>query len=160
MLSKVKMDLHPDFRDLLAEFVRCEVRFILLGGHAVGFHAKPRATKDLDLLISAADGGLKRAAQALDAFGAPVNVVKAVRVLGPTEVAFMGVPPVRVDILRSVDGIDTELAIERAQSANVGGLVIPVIALDDLIANKRAAGRPQDLADVAVLEQVRQRRVQ
>ena len=160
MLSKVTMDLHPDFRDLLAEFVRCEVRFILLGGHAVGFHAKPRATKDLDLLISAADGGLKRAAEALNAFGAPANVVDAVRTLRPNEIAFMGVPPVRVDILRSVDGIDTESAIARAASADVGDLTIPVIALDDLIANKRAAGRPQDVADVAVLEQVRKRRLQ
>ena len=44
------MDLHPDFRDLLAEFVRCAVRFAILGGYAVGHHAKPRATKDLDLL--------------------------------------------------------------------------------------------------------------
>lgn len=49
------MDLHPDFNDLLAEFVRYGVRFVLLGGYAVGVHAKPRATKDLDLLVSGAD---------------------------------------------------------------------------------------------------------
>lgn len=45
------MDLHPDFNDLLVEFARCEVRFVLLGGYAVGIHSKPRATKDLDLLV-------------------------------------------------------------------------------------------------------------
>jgi hypothetical protein len=151
------MDLHPDFSDLLAEFARFEVRFAILGGYAVGFHARPRATKDLDLLVSGRDDHLDRAARALEAFGAPAHVVRGVRALGPTEVAFLGVPPVRVDILRSVDGIDTEAALDRAVVATVGSLRLPILHLDDLIANKRAAGRPQDLADVALLERVRQR---
>lgn len=54
------MDLHPDFRDLLAEFVRCEVRFVLIGGYAVGHHAKPRATKDMDLLVAGDPDNLAR----------------------------------------------------------------------------------------------------
>lgn len=119
------MELHPDFSDLLAEFARSGVRFVLLGGYAVGHYARPRATKDLDVLVSGTADNLERVAAALDAFGAPAQVIAAVKNLGPSEVAFMGVPPVRVDILRTADGIDTE-----------------------------AAGRPQDLADVALLEQV------
>ncbi len=59
------MDLHPDFRDLLAEFVRAGVRFALVGGYAVGHHGKPRATKDLDLLVSAKDDNLDRVADAV-----------------------------------------------------------------------------------------------
>lgn len=59
------MDLHPDFRDLLAEFVRCGVKFAVLGGYAVGHHAKPRATKDLDLLVSAEGDNRERLAVAL-----------------------------------------------------------------------------------------------
>lgn len=102
------MDLHPDFRDLLAEFVRFEVRFAVLGGYAVGHHRRPRATKDLDLLVSGTGDNLQRAAEALRAFGAPVGVVASVASLGATEVAFLGVPPVRVDILRAVDGVETE----------------------------------------------------
>jgi hypothetical protein len=54
------VDLHPDFRDLLAEFVRSGVRFVLVGGYAVGHHAKPRATKDLDLLVSGSTDNLAR----------------------------------------------------------------------------------------------------
>jgi hypothetical protein len=73
------MDLHPDFKDLLAEFVRANVRFLVLGAYAVGFHAKPRATKDLDLLISREGDNLERAARALARFGAPASVVAAVR---------------------------------------------------------------------------------
>ena len=149
------MELHPDFKDLLEEFVRCGVRFVLLGGYAVGVHAKPRATKDLDLLVSAAGDNLVRVAAALTAFGAPTHVVEAARNMQPTEVVYLGVPPVRIDILQQADGIDTEQTLGRAMTVNVGDLAIPVISLEDLIANKSAAGRSQDLADVALLERVR-----
>ena len=149
------MDLHPDFRDLLAEFARSGVRFVLLGGYAVGIHAKPRATKDLDLLVSAQGDNLERVASALSAFGAPAGVVSAARTLAPTEVVYLGVPPVRIDILRQADGIDTEQVIQRAGFISLGDLTVPVISLEDLIANKRAAGRPQDLADANLLERVR-----
>lgn len=148
------MDLHPDFKDLLAEFARSKVSYAVLGGYAVGYHAKPRATKDLDVLVSGLGDNLERAAAALAAFGAPNAVVQSVRTLAPTEIAFLGTPPVRVDILRSADGIETEEVIARAEIASIDGLEIPFITLVDLIANKRAAGRPQDLADVAVLERV------
>lgn len=151
------MDLHPDFKDLLAEFARFGVKYALLGGYAVGYHSKPRATKDLDLLISGLDDNLSRVASALASFGAPAHVVESARTLGATEIAHFGVPPVRVDLLRSPDGIDAESAIARAESAQLGELTIPVLTIDDLIANKRAAGRPQDLADAALLERVRAR---
>jgi hypothetical protein len=151
------MDLHPDFRDLLVEFARFEVSYALLGGYAVGYHGKPRATKDLDLLISAAGDNLNRVASALASFGAPAHVVESARSMAESEIVHFGVPPVRVDLLRSADGIDTELAIGRAQLAVVDALEIPVLTLDDLIANKRAAGRPQDIADAVLLERVRNR---
>lgn len=151
------MDLHPDFRDLLAEFVRCAVRFAILGGYAVGHHAKPRATKDLDLLVSGEGDNLERVAAALTAFGAPGNVVAAARAMSPTDVVFLGVPPVRVDILRTADGVETEAVLARSQTLDLAGMPVRVIALADLIANKRAAARPQDLADVALLERVQDR---
>lgn len=151
------MDLHPDFRDLLAEFVRSGVRFVVLGGYAVGHHAKPRATKDLDVLVSGADDNLARVAEALDRFGAAPSVIQAARHMGPTDIVYLGVEPVRVDVLRNADGIDTEQVISRAETLTLDGLVIPVIALDDLIANKRASGRARDLADVELLERVRNR---
>ena len=152
------MELHPDFKDLLEEFVRCGVRFVLLGGYAVGIHVKPRSTKDLDLLVSGEDDNLERVAAALTAFGAPLLVIEAARQMKPTEIVYLGVPPVRIDILRAADGIDTEQTISRAQAVTLGKLTIPVISLVDLIANKRASGRPQDLADVVLLEKAAQRR--
>ncbi|MFO0675859.1 MAG: hypothetical protein U0169_04955 [Polyangiaceae bacterium] len=148
------MDLHPDFRDLLAEFVRADVRFVVLGGYAVGFHGKPRATKDLDLLVARDSENLERAATALSRFGAPASVVEAIRVLAPDDIVYLGVAPVHVDILGRADGIDTNTTIARADVVRIGDLDVPVISRADLLANKRASGRPQDLADVAVLEKM------
>src|SRR5262245_59275744 len=121
------MALHPDFNDLLAEFVRCGVRFVLLGGYAVGIHVKPRAPQDLDLLVSGEGGNLNRVATASSAFGAPAVVIEAARNMKATEIVYLGVPPVRIDILRTADGIDTEQAIGRADAVTVGELTIPVI---------------------------------
>ena len=149
------MDLHPDFSDLLAAFVAAEVRFALLGGYAVAYYGKPRATKDMDLLVSGRADNLDRVARALDEFGAPANVVQAARVQAESEVVYLGIPPVRIDILRKVDGLDTEEALDRAVKVQVGELAIPILSLDDLIANKRASGRPQDLADATMLEATR-----
>jgi hypothetical protein len=149
------MDLHLDFKDLLAEFARFGVSYAVIGGYAVGYHSKPRATKDIDLLVSGTPENLDLVARALAVFGAPAELVHAARVMGPTDVVYLGNAPVRVDILRSADGIDTEEALSRAVTAEAAGLRIPIVALDDLIANKRAAGRPRDLADVSLLESVR-----
>jgi hypothetical protein len=78
--------------------------------------------------------------------------------MGPTEVVFLGAPPVRIDILRCADGLDTEQVIGRAGTVQLGDLSVPVISIEDLITNKRAAARPQDLADVALLERFAKRR--
>ena len=146
------MDLHPDFSDLLAAFAAADVRYALLGGYAVAYYGKPRATKDLDVLVSGRGDNAERVARALADFGAPQNVVAAARSQAVDEVVYLGAPPVRIDILRTVDGLDTEAALDRAVEANIGGRRIPILDIEDLIANKRASGRPQDLADVATLE--------
>lgn len=149
------MDLHPDFKELLAECVAARVEFAVVGGYAVGFHARPRATKDLDLLVLGAPENLDRLATALETFGAPANVVAAARTAGVDDVIYFGVAPLRVDIMTQADGIDTAAALARAVHAEVGALSIPILGLPDLIANKRAAGRKQDLADLEVLESLR-----
>lgn len=148
------MDLHPDFNDLLVEFVRGSVRFVVLGGYAVGYHGKPRATKDLDLLLSSEGDNLERAASAIARFGAPRDVVSHVRTLKPNEIAYLGVPPVHVDLMCRADGIDTEEVLSRRVVVRIGELDVPFISLSDLVANKRASGRPRDLADVALLEKM------
>lgn len=146
------MNLPPDFRDLLEAFARESVEAVVVGGYAVAFHARPRATKDIDLVLRGDPANLERAARALAGFGAPPAVVEATRMLRENEVAFMGQPPMRIDLLRKIDGVDPSDLFERAIATVVDGVPLKVIALPDLIANKRAVGRPQDLLDVEILE--------
>lgn len=152
------VDLPPDFKELLEEFARAKVELVLVGGYAVAFHGRPRATKDIDLVLRGSPENLARAADALTAFGAPPNVIAAVRVMKPSEVVFMGQPPLRIDLLRTIDGVDSEELFARSVGTTLDGVDLRVIALDDLIANKTAAGRPQDLVDVDYLVRVRDRR--
>ena len=150
------MDLPPDFRDLLEAFAREGVEAVLVGGYAVAFHAQPRATEDIDLVLAGDAANLERASRALAAFGAPAAVVAATRTLGESEVVFLGQPPMRIDLLRSIDGVEARALFERAVRTTIDGVPLRVIGLDDLIANKRAVGRPQDLL-AALLESVRNR---
>lgn len=149
------MDLPPDFKELLAEFARSGVEAVLVGGYAVAFHGRPRATKDIDLVLEGSPANLERASEALARFGAPSVVVEAVRTLAPPDIVYMGQPPLRVDLLRTIDGVDPTGLAARAIAAEIDGVPLRVIDLADLIANKRAAGRPQDLIDAAFLDRVR-----
>jgi predicted nucleotidyltransferase len=152
------MNLPPDFKELLEEFAREGVEHVVIGGYAFAFHVEPRATKDLDLLIEGSEENRARAARALERYGAPPNVVDATRTLGETEIVYLGRAPLRVDLLRSIDGVSTADVLKNAVATTWEGTPIRVIALDDLIANKRAAGRAQDVVDVAKLERARARR--
>ena len=149
------MKLPADFRDLLEEFARDGVDHVVIGGYAFGFHVQPRATKDLDVLLEGGAANLERASRALARYGAPGSVVEAVRNLAADEVAYLGQPPLRVDLLRAIDGVTTESVIRNAVPITWDGLPVRVISLEDLIANKRAAEHPQDLADLSKLERVR-----
>jgi len=146
------MDLPPDFRDLLEEFARAKVEFVVVGGYAVAFHARPRATKDIDLVLDGAPENLSRAADALAAFGAPASVADATRHLRDDEVVYLGQAPLRIDLLRSIDGVEPAGLFARAVATTWDGIPVKVIARQDLIANKRAMSRPQDVIDAEILE--------
>jgi predicted nucleotidyltransferase len=149
------MDLFPDFRDLLAAFDESGVRFVLVGGYAVIFHGRPRATKDLDLLVSIDPENRSRLGDALAAFGAPQNVVAGARAIKADEIVFFGTSPLRVDLLGSASGVDFDSVYEHAARTTLDGVEVRIISLDDLIANKRASGRPTDLEDCRELERIK-----
>jgi predicted nucleotidyltransferase len=151
------VDLPPDFKELLEELARDAVEFLLIGGYAVAFHGRPRATKDIDIFLKGSRENLERAARALARFGAPQHVVGSIQSMQDSEVVFMGQPPLRVDFLRSIDGVEPDELFAQAVDANVDGTRIKIISLGHLIENKRAAGRPQDLIDAEFLERVRAR---
>jgi hypothetical protein len=149
------MRLPTDFKELLSAFASAGVEYLLVGGYAVAHHARPRFTKDIDLWVGGDPENLKRVATALEAFGAPRDVCEHVRHLGQSEVVFFGASPARVDILREIEGVAFAQCYPRRVEARWDDVAVSIIGLDDLIANKRAVGRPQDQLDVAVLEKVR-----
>lgn len=147
------IELFDDFRDILVELHHAGARFVVLGGHAVAFHGHPRATKDLDVLVEANPDNAKRVYAALAAFGAPLSAFE----VGVEDFASydgvlqLGVPPRRIDIINRADGITFAEAVADGESFTLDGCEIPVIGRSALIKNKRAAGRPQDIADVKAL---------
>jgi predicted nucleotidyltransferase len=152
------MKLPSDFKDLLEEFGREGVEHVVIGGYAFAYHAEPRATKDLDVFLEGSTENLARAARALARYGAPQNVVQATRDLAETDIVYLGRPPLRIDLLRAIDGVSAAEVLKNAVAATWEGTPIRVISLDDLIANKRAVDRPHDRADVAKLERVREKK--
>jgi len=149
------MEIHPDFRDLLAEFAEERVEFLVIGGYAVAHHDRPRYTKDIDLWIGPAAPNIEAACRALDAFGAPEHVIQAFQQARDDEIVWLGAPPLRVDFLKDVAGVRFDEAWPRRVLVEWGGVEFPVIGLDDLIAAKKAAGRERDLLDVQNLERVK-----
>ena len=149
------MDLHPDLIDLLTEFARCGVEYLVVGNWAVGLHAEPRYTKDLDLLIGTSPENLARVVGALKGYGAPPALVEEVRAMTPEEFVFFGVPPARVDLMRAIPGVDFERAWSKRETVEWQGVLVHVIGFDELCHAKRAAGRTKDLADLRLLEKFR-----
>ena len=147
------IELPDDFRDLLLELADAGVQFVLVGGHAVAFHGHPRATKDMDILIRADNSNAERVYRALAAFGAPLETfeVQAADFAAYDGVLQIGLPPRRIDILNRADGITFEEAVAERACFTLDGRTIPVIGRAALLKNKRAAGRPQDIADVEAI---------
>src|SRR5229473_1832364 len=149
----------PDFKELLSVFNNRKIRYLLIGGYAVSLYAQPRATKDLDLLVSPDADNVKSLYAALAEFGAPLEGLAAEDFMQPDLFFRMGAPPLMVDILPAVQGIDFEGAWERRTEIEIDpeiGLRASVISRSDLIAAKLAAGRPQDMIDVSALRQTEQ----
>lgn len=147
--------MHRDFKELFA-FLNAEgVRYLVVGGYAVSLHAEPRATKDLDILVDPTADNSKALFRALAAFGAPLAGMTPESFVQPDSFFRMGVPPVMVDILPNIAGVDFGQAWNRRVDAVVDpqtGLRANFISATDLMAAKLASGRTQDLADAEALQ--------
>jgi predicted nucleotidyltransferase len=137
-----------DLKELLLAFNAEGVKYLIVGGYAFGVYAEPRATKDLDLFIEADFENSEAVYRALAQYGAPLQ--------GLTPQDFMdgssfqiGLPPARIDLLQQIDGVTFDEAwARRIQGIIEGEIPVSVLSLDDLIRNKLASGRDQDLLDV------------
>jgi len=146
--------MHQDFKELLSAFNAGQVRYLIVGGYAVSYHAQPRATKDLDILIGADAENSKAVYAALAKFGAPIEGMSARDFAEPDNFFRMGTPPVMVDIMPKISGVEFEEAWSRRVDVQLDdGLSVPFISRQDLLIAKLAAGRAQDLIDVDALRE-------
>ncbi len=146
--------MNPDFRDLLSAFNACGVDYLVVGAHALAAHGHVRATKDLDLWVRPDEANAQKVLRALSSFGAPLHDLSPHDLARPGLIFQIGVPPVRIDVITAIDGVEFAEAWPERIAARLGGLSVPVLSRQHLIANKRASGRLQDLADVERLEEL------
>jgi len=147
-----------DQRDLLAALNSHGVKYLVVGAHAVGVHAEPRGTKDLDVLIQSDPRNSEAVFAALAEFGAPLAGMSPADFNdAPRSVFQIGVPPSRVDILQQIEGVTFDEAwTNRLETFIDEGIPTQVISRDDLIRNKLAVGRLQDLLDVEKIREAAQ----
>ena len=146
--------MYQDFLELLRVFEEHKVRYMVIGGYAVGIHAEPRYTKDLDILIEPSLLNAKRVLKALTEFGAPTENLNVEELSKPGLLYVFGIPPLRVDIMNRAKGADAARMIKRSKKIKIKNTVLKVASLEDLIALKKAAGRAQDKADLEKLQAV------
>jgi hypothetical protein len=146
-------DLSPHFRDMLNALSDANVEFMIVGAYAMAAHGFPRATGDIDLWVRRSSENAQRIWKALLQFGAPLAQVTPDDFAAENIVYQIGLPPNRIDLLTSIDGIDFAAALGDCQSIMIDGRRISVIGKASLIQNKRASGRPKDLLDAKRLEQ-------
>jgi len=151
------MATNPDFRDLFSALSAEGADFIVVGAHAVMFHAAPRYTKDLDVWVRPTRDNATRVWRALHAFGAPMSDLTEQDLAVPGTIFQIGVAPNRIDVLTSIDGVEFDAAWSRVSSTTYGGVPIRVLGLEDLIANKKKVGRLQDQIDLENLQAARRR---
>jgi hypothetical protein len=145
------MRLNRDFQEFVAALSSRNVRFLIVGGYAVAAHGHPRYTKDLDIWVWADPRNAANILEALNDFGLGSLDLQAVDFVEPNAVVQLGFEPQRIDILTSVTGLSFDEAYPNREMLSIGYITAPFISLDDLVKNKLATGRMQDLADAEAL---------
>ena len=144
--------LPEDFKDFIRFLNEHNVRYLLVGGWAVGIYGNPRATKDIDFLIATDDDNIHNLLDVLEKFGTP-GVDKSV-FQEKGNVFRMGRAPIQIDIINDASGINFEDCYKNRNILKIDEMDISVISKGDLIKNKRASGRHRDLADIESFEDV------
>lgn len=143
--------MNRDFAEMLSALSAAGADYLIVGAHALAAHGRPRATGDLDIWVRPTEENAHKVWAALARFGAPLSALKREDLSTPGMVFQIGVEPVRIDI-SAIDGVEFDDAWPGRLVLDIDGQTVHLLGRDDLIRNKRAAGRPQDLADIAALQ--------
>lgn len=149
--------LPQDYADLLIELCEAHVEFLLVGGWAVILYGHVRATDDMDIFVRPSKTNSQRVFAALEAFGAPLraHAVAPGHFAKEGDAYRFGIAPLKVELLTQITGVSFDEALQGSKTFELDGYQVPYIGKAALIANKRAAGRHKDLADVEELEQLK-----
>lgn len=142
------IELHPDFKDFLRLLNSFGVKYLVVGGYAVGYYGYPRATGDLDVWIAIDDDNAEKTAQALRAFGMPEKETTKNLFTQKNKVIRMGIPPVRIEVITGASGVEFDKCYANREIVQINDIEVNFISLEDLKLNKRAAGRHKDLDDL------------
>jgi hypothetical protein len=143
-----KLHVPPDLSAFLSLLNSEKVEYLLLGGYAVAFYGVPRTTGDMDIWFDPAPENAARLVRALRAFGLSDPALVPERFTVPGQIFRMGRPPLRIELLSNVSGLEFSSAYARRKIVRMGNVDVSLIDLADLKTNKRAAGRRKDLDDV------------
>jgi len=143
---------NPDFKEMLLALSDAKIDFLLVGAYAVAAHGHPRATGDLDLWVRPDTETAPKVYRVLADFGAPLHDLTIDDLSKPGMVFQIGVEPSRIDILTAITGVEFNHAWTNRLSIELYGIELCVIGRTDLIVNKRACGRPKDIADAETLD--------
>lgn len=146
------MRLSKDLREFIESLNSAKVEYVLVGGYALAFHGVPRYTGDIDFLVRPTIENGLRIEAALRAFGFGSMDLNASDFAVADRIVQLGQPPFRIDILTSISGVSFEEIWSSRIVSDLDGLPIAVIGRAEMIRNKKASGRPRDLADLSALE--------
>ena len=143
--------LDPNFADFLKSLnARC-VEYLVVGGYAVGYHGFVRATGDLDVFFRPSPANVEKLLAAFKDFGLDVPELTTAVFTEPGRIVRIGVPPVRLEVMNSISGVSFDDCFGKRIEETIAGIRVCFIDRESLLKNKRAAGRPKDLADVDAL---------
>ena len=145
--------MNRDFVEMLSALSAAGAEYLVVGAHAMAAHGVPRATGDLDIWVRPSAANAARVRDALARFGAPLHDLTIEDLAAPDTVFQIGLPPARIDVLTSISGVSFEAAWPRRLTVRLEGLGVPVLGREDFLRNKRAVGRPKDIADIALMEE-------
>jgi hypothetical protein len=146
------MALSKDWREFLELLNSHGVDYVIVGAQSLAFHGRPRHTGDLDILVRPTPANVRLLLALLNQFGFEESNFKESDFLEPEQIIQLGRAPSRIDLLTSISGVSTNEAFASKISAMLDEIPVFILGKNALIRNKRAVGRPQDLADLAVLE--------
>ncbi|MDP2645830.1 MAG: hypothetical protein Q8P24_12895 [Desulfobacterales bacterium] len=146
------IEFPADFKEFLQLLNSKKIEYLVIGGYAVGYHGYPRATGDMDIWIATNEQNAVRMVEALKEFGFDPPELQKELFLEKQKVIRMGLPPMRLEILTSIDGVDFKTCFNNRITEDLGDVKVNFISKGDLLINKRASGRPQDLVDFDKLQ--------